>query len=99
MAAFLIFFVLMVYLSTTGLRQERLGTFREDAKAQIDALREVCSTSHRGPLANAVSSRGAASTGGSAASCSKPRQVGLVLLPSRRSSRNRVGLPPVLPLE
>jgi hypothetical protein len=44
LAGFLIFFVSMVYLSTTGLRQERLGTFREDAKAQIDAaVRQVCS--------------------------------------------------------
>lgn len=77
MAAFLIFFVLMVYLSTTGLRQERLGTFREDAKAQIDAaLREVCS----GLAAAAVGKCGVVSWGG------KHRWFGRILLeasPSR----------------
>jgi hypothetical protein len=43
LASFMIFFLVMLYLSTTERRKERLGTFREDAKTQIGvALREVC---------------------------------------------------------
>lgn len=43
LGGFMIFFLVMVYLSTTERRQEQLGTFRQDARMQIDsALREVC---------------------------------------------------------
>jgi hypothetical protein len=80
LVCFLIFFVSMVYLSTTSLRQERLGTFREDAKAQIAAaVRQVCSG-----LVNAtVGSCGAVSWGG------KHRWFGRTVLeasPSRPSA-------------
>lgn len=43
MAVFLSVFVVAVYQTATGYNKERLGTFRDEAKAQIEvALGEVC---------------------------------------------------------
>jgi hypothetical protein len=40
---FLVFFVMMVYLSSTGRNVERFGTFSDAAKVQIDlAFKDVC---------------------------------------------------------
>jgi hypothetical protein len=41
---FVVFFFTMIYLGTTGRVQGRLGTFRKEAKIQIETeLQEVCS--------------------------------------------------------